>query len=255
MAEEGRMDMRQSDAALPVIGLTCDVEVGSGKIFLRDAYVDAVVAAGGVPLLLAPSVGLVDDYLALCAGFIFTGGDDPLMEEFGEATHPKATPVARSRQEFEIALLAALGVARCKPVLGICLGMQMMALTRGGELAQYLPESLATHELHWGKKEHGIRGRIGEGNVLSHHKQAMVTAGAGFEVIGRSVEDDVIEAIEDSSWGPFCVGVQWHPEQSGAGDLGAGLLRRLVLAAAGLVSCGCSGVARSSNTGQEGSVD
>ena len=71
-------------------------------------------------MMLPPKAELVDEYLELCAGFIFTGGDDPLMEDFGVATHAKATPVTRVRQDFEVALLAALAVRRSKPLLGIC---------------------------------------------------------------------------------------------------------------------------------------
>ena len=55
-----------------------------------------------------------------------------------------------------------------RPFLGICLGMQMMCLLRGGVLDQYLPEALATHDMHWGKKMHAIAGPIGSGEVLSN---------------------------------------------------------------------------------------
>ncbi len=226
------MAMSAVNGKRPLIGLTCDVDQADGRYFLRPPYVEAVLRAGGMPMLLPPCVDLVNEFAGRCDGFVFTGGDDPLMEDFGGVTHEKATPVARVRQDFEVALLDALETKRDKPILGICLGMQMMALVRGGELAQYLPESLETHALHWGKKRHGIVGVVGEGEILSHHKQALTNAGVGFEVVGVAADDGVIEAIEDVNWGSMCLGVQWHPERSGRGVLGDGVMARLVGAAA-----------------------
>ena len=222
----------------PVIGLSCDLEVGDdgGKLFLRRGYVDAVVGAGGVPVLMSHEVGCVEDYLGICDGFILTGGDDPVMEEFGVETHEKATRVAEGRQRFERALLEGIFAGKRWPVLGICLGMQMMALVRGGMIDQYLPETIATADLHWGKKLHGVMGEVcggnGVGEVLSHHKQAVVDCGCGMEVVGR-IEDGVIEAIADVDYPVMCLGVQWHPERSGDGALGMGLFRQLVDAAGG----------------------
>ena len=112
----------------------------------------------------------------------------------------------------------------------------MMALVRGGMIDQYLPESLATADLHWGKKLHGITGEVCGGSegceVLSHHKQAVVDCGEGMVVVGRS-EDGVIEAIADEDFPMMCLGVQWHPERSGDGGLGMGLFERLVREASG----------------------
>ena len=67
---------------------------------------------------------------------MFIGGDDPRTEPFGEPTHPKATPVEPERQAFETALLEELQRRPGAPVLGVCLGMQMMALHAGGKLNQ-----------------------------------------------------------------------------------------------------------------------
>jgi len=236
---------RRGSARPIVIGLTCDSEPresGSpgkttGHIFLRRGYAEAVVCAGGLPIILTQERERIRDYVDICDGFIFTGGDDPNMEAFGLETHPKATRVDLKRQEFEAALLRVLYEARAKPILGICLGMQMMCLLRGGVLDQYLPEALATHDMHWGKKMHAIAGPIGSGEVLSHHKQAIVEAGEGMTIVGRA-SDGVIEAVEDAAFGRMCIGVQWHPERSGDGDLGIGLIRRLVEGARGTRNAG-----------------
>ncbi len=218
-----------TNSSQPIIGLTCDKEQGTNRVFLRQPYVDAVVQAGGVPMMLPLCSESIPHYLTLCDGFILTGGDDPIMESFGEATHPQATPVHPDRQTFEIEFLNALNQTRTHPLLGICLGMQMMALMRGGVLDQYLPDSIESAADHWGKKEHAIQGRMGKGTVLSHHKQAIVDPG-DFGVTA-SAPDGVIEAIEDLAYGPWCVGVQWHPERTADDHLGKGLFRQLVSAA------------------------
>ena len=90
----------------PLIGLTPDFV--EGRIALRPTYLEAVRAAGGVPVVLSGAVADVPAVLQRCDGLIFTGGDDPIMEAFGGQTHPAATRVDPLRQEFELALLAAL---------------------------------------------------------------------------------------------------------------------------------------------------
>lgn len=220
-AWDGPENMKQ---ARPIIGITVDVV--DGRCAVSRAYADMVIRAGGAtPILLAPDIRLVDSYLALCDGFVFTGGDDPRMEPFGVATHPEAKLVNDDRQAFETALLQRVGA---RPTLGVCLGMQLMALTSGGGLDQHLPDLLATHETHWGKRTHRVEGAIGNGEIQSHHRQAVNDPGS-LDVVA-SAPDGVIEAIRDSSR-PFFVGVQWHPERSGDGPLGAGLFAELVRAA------------------------
>jgi len=176
----------------------------------------------------------LEDHLRLCDAFVFTGGDDPKMEEFGVPTHPKATPMDPRRQAYEVGLLRALQTKRPDvPVLGICLGMQLMSLVAGGSLEQHLPEVLATHGDHYGQeheviaKSHALRdiGLELSGRVASHHRQAVREAGP-LEVVARS-HDGVIEAVRDGrrAW---CVGVQWHPERTSATGPGQRVFDRLV---------------------------
>lgn len=206
----------------PVIGITPDVN--EDRVFLTHGYAEAVNRAGGVALILPPLVEQVEACLALCDGFVLSGGDDPWMEPFGVATHPKAKPVNLVRQEFETALLRRL---ENRPALGICLGMQLMALVSGGSLNQHLPDNVATHADHWGKKPHPVSGSLGSGSPLSNHRQAVEDPGR-LEVIATA-PDGVIEAVRDPSK-PFHLGVQWHPERSGEGPLGDGLFLQLIAA-------------------------
>lgn len=214
----------------PLIGLTADAD--SERYFSRRPYADAIAVAGGVPIVLPHCPELAAEYVARCDGILLTGGDDPRMESFGSTTHPKATPVEPSRQAFELALLAALDARPSRAALGICLGMQYMALHAGGSLDQHLPETLPTHAAHWGRVTHPVevdlgRGRV-QGTVLSHHRQAVRDAGR-LVVAGRA-PDGVIECVRDPSR-PFYLGVQWHPERTPDPTMGIDLLRALVAAA------------------------
>lgn len=215
----------------PVIGITMDVveDAGRIKVDCSLAYAECVAAAGGVPVMLPPVASLVREHVAMCDGFVLTGGDDPKMEPFGVATHAMAKVIHPRRQEYEVALLAAL-----KPdvaVLGVCLGMQLMSLHAGGTLNQHLPDSLATHARHK-KAEHEIV-RAGDsalhlparGMAWSNHRQAVESAGA-MVVVARS-DDGVVEAVAHPKR-KFWVGVQWHPERTAAKELGANVFESLV---------------------------
>jgi putative glutamine amidotransferase len=211
----------------PLIGITMDMD--GERCFIRPGYALAVERAGGVPVLLPPAVNLVEEYVARCDGFIFSGGDDPIMEQWGIATHPKATKVHPERQAFEVALLHALEMKQEKPILGVCLGMQLMSLHAGGSLEQHLPDlGNGAAEAHWGRKEHAVAGDVGRGRVLSHHRQAITNSGR-LRVCGRA-PDGLIEAVQDDAR-PFYLGVQWHPERTDDENLGVGLFRRLIEAA------------------------
>jgi len=239
---------------LPVIvGVTCHAprpaQGERRRVNLRRSVIDAVVRAGGVPVLLTPVASQAAAHAAMCDAFVFTGGDDPRTEGFdpGTPTHPRATVMDQDRQAHEVALLRLLrDEAPRKPVLGICLGMQLMALVAGGELNQCLEDDTPTHPDHAparekpeGDRTHTIAVEpdhplIVPGEVNSWHRQAVRTPGS-MRVIARA-HDGVIEAIDDPSRA-FYLGVQWHPErfddvgleQSGA--LADGLFSAVVHAA------------------------
>jgi putative glutamine amidotransferase len=135
-----------------------------------------------------------------------------------------------------------------KPVLGICLGMQEMALHKGGRLTQHMPDVMGEDRAkgHAADALHEVRavgasaalggvalgtagGASANQRVASWHHQAVNDPGA-LTVVATS-DDGVIEAVEDPTR-PFYLGVQWHPERSpnapGADDLADGLFRKLV---------------------------
>lgn len=207
----------------PIIGITSDAT--EEKYQVSRSYSTMIANTGGIPVILPCFVLGVENYIQGCDGFVFTGGDDPIMERWGIETHTKARKIDPERQEFELALLEALDHDPAKPVLGVCLGMQLMGLHAGGKLDQYLPETLDTAAAHWGKKHHGISGELGRGEVESHHRQALTDPGK-LSVVATA-PDGVIEAIRGEDR-PFYLGVQWHPERSSDVTLGFELFEQLV---------------------------
>ncbi|MFM9956466.1 MAG: gamma-glutamyl-gamma-aminobutyrate hydrolase family protein [Phycisphaerales bacterium] len=241
----------------PFVAITCSVDDKDARV--RRAYVDAVVRCGGLPVVLgvpAMTVGQPDvdeiarGYVDAFDAFLFTGGDDPRTERYGVPTHPLAKLVAPERQRFEEALLRALDARRETAVLGVCLGMQMMALHAGGELNQHLPDDTATHADHAGDNVHavvptmGAEATAGAGEakggglrlpsqgapVASWHHQAVRSPGR-LRIAARA-HDGVIEAVEDVTR-KFYVGVQWHPERTSEAAAGDDVIRALVEAARG----------------------
>lgn len=216
----------------PIVGITPDVIDRNGAVSCRvaRAYAACVERAGGVPVVLSPSPSLVETYADRLDAAVFTGGDDPIMEEFGVPTHAEAVRVHPQRQSFEIALMRTLR-ERDTPTLGVCLGMQYMGLLVGGALDQHMPETTPTAARHW-EAVHPVQARpgwpFGDGTVHSKHRQAITDPGP-LAVLARA-DDGVIEAIGDPS-ARFWIGVQWHPERTGHADLGQALFAALVRAA------------------------
>jgi putative glutamine amidotransferase len=252
--------MAMASDSRPIIGITPDVaepKPGSVRAECSLAYCRAVAEAGGMPVILPPVVTLIPAQLELCRGFVLTGGDDPRMEVFGDATHAAAKPMHAARQEYEVALLRALEARNAKPVLGVCLGMQLMALCAGGKLNQHMPDDVATASDHAANARHSVRATVADGaiagifgveegstalergakkgsggEVVSHHRQAV--SDPGRLRVAACAADGVIEAIDDPSR-RFYVGVQWHPERTPDEALGAAVFRALVEAARGTV--------------------
>ncbi len=197
---------------------------------LSERYAQPVERAGGRPVVLPyrPGTGFVDDALALADGLLFSGGDDFATEELGLGpTHPQASPVPAAKQRLDLELARAV-LERGIPVLGVCYGMQLLALESGGQLHYDIPtdhqrpgehrlaETDGRHPLDWNLNSQ-LAGLLGEsaGPVNSLHHQAVADPGRG-GVVCASADDGIIEAIEFPDRG-FCVGVQWHPEKlSGA---------------------------------------
>ena len=217
------MGMDTPPPPTPLIGITPDCPLE--RIQVRSTYLDAVRASGGLPVVLSGCLQDVPAIIQHLDGLVLTGGDDPIMEPFGVPTHPKACRIDAGRQEFELALLEAVANRPDLPVLGVCLGMQLMGLHAGGQLDQHLPDTLATAADHADGRTHSVEGPLGSGRVWSRHRQAMTDPGS-LEVVARA-GDGVIEAIA-STQRPMYLGVQWHPERTDDREMGMGLFHRLI---------------------------
>ena len=217
----------------PLIGITADIatdDQGRVRHQVRATYVDAVVRAGGLPVILPACDTARAALLDRLDGVVVIGGDDIDVRPFGIPLHPEARVMHPQRQAAEFALLQALDARPAMPGLGICLGMQLMGVHRGCTLIQHLGDRLPEADRHRNDNRHPVTSELGNGPVASWHHQALADAGP-YEVIGRS-DDGVLEAIRDPAR-PFYVGVQWHPERTADPGLGDGVFRLLVQAARG----------------------
>ncbi len=219
-------------------GLVAQGEPPRTELALGERYLEAVRAAGGLPVILAPiRTGQADLLLERLDGICLSGGPDLHPHHYGAAEDPELGPTEPELDRFELAL-ARRAVARGTPVLAICRGMQVLNVARGGTLHQHLPDhrqALAggetTHlvELAPGSRlERLMHTRTPE--VNSFHHQAIATLGRGLRVVGRA-QDGTIEAVEGTS-GAFTFGVQWHAEYLTARADQRALFEGLVAAAA-----------------------
>ena len=211
----------------PRIGLTLDLDEQACRYQLPRAYADAVLAAGGLPVPIPYGDGAVAGaYLALCDGLVVTGGAfDVPPERYGASRSAACGPAKVERTDFEWALCEAALAGRI-PLLGVCGGMQLVNVVRGGTLVQDLPAGTGlSHEQPEPKDRPWHAVEIVPGTLLaslvggqplpanSTHHQAVDRPGAGVLVSGRA-PDGVVEAIELPD-APFALGVQWHPEAVG----------------------------------------
>ena len=237
-----------STAGRPVIGLTTyrqqaqtgvwDVEAA----ILPAVYLNAVTVAGGIPVLLPPQAvtpEIADQVLDRIDGLIVTGGRDVDPARYGQEPHAATDAPQEQRDAWEDALLEA-AIRREVPFLGICRGLQVLNVRRGGTLIQHLPDVVGHTRYNAGggrftvntvhvDEDSELGGLLGRDRlaVKSYHHQAIDELGDGLRVTARS-EDGVVQAVELDGV-PFGVGVQWHPEEDAAED--AHLFEGLVAAA------------------------
>jgi len=228
----------------PLIGLTAYSEPASWgpwthvtASLLPAGYAAAIYAAGGQPLLVPPYEGLgpddADELVARLDALVLTGGVDVDPRCYGADRHPSVQASRPDRDRTELALVEA-GRARDLPMLGVCRGMQVMAVAAGGRLDQHLPDTLG-HDGHLAVPgafgTHPVTtvdgsvvaGVVGERvDVASYHHQA-VASHPGYLATAHA-PDGTVEAMEDRSR-RFCLAVQWHPEIGDDSGLFAALVR------------------------------
>ncbi len=211
----------------PVIGLTAYTEPAQWAAWHTDAtllhswYPEAVIRSGGIPVLLPPQEDAAAALVSRIDALVLTGGPDISATMYGQDPHPENDTPRHLRDEFEVALYRQARAAGT-PILGVCRGLQIMAVAEGGYLTQHLPEVTdLAHRVRLGSfTEHMatftpgslLQRLLGDEMIVnSSHHQAVVDPGR-LTVTGRAA-DGTIEACEAP--GEFTLGVQWHPEHGG----------------------------------------
>ena len=237
-------------ASRPLVGLTTSVTFGSSpeRAYVNAAYVRAVQAAGGAPVLLPPHL----DEATRAAlwtrldALVLSGGGDVDPARFGEPPHAKVYEVSPERDELELGFTRRAlddGV----PLLAICRGIQVLNIALGGTLHQDIPsepgsaidhsQKAPRHQPTHRVKVMGEGTRLGsvvgatELEVNSFHHQAIKRLGAGLREVAWA-EDGIIEGVEMDGADSFVLGVQWHPEDLIERDAAARALFAAVVDAA-----------------------
>ena len=205
----------------PVIGITANYVERDAR--LADRYYLSVVEAGGTPLLIPPVADrdVIASTLEHIDGLLLTGGADINPLWTGEEPVAELSNINSTRDLPEL-LATRLAYNRQIPILGICRGIQTLAVALDGKVRQHVaseikhsqdaPREELTHSVTIGDGTtlRGIFGGAGRMFVNSIHHQAVAAPGRRFRVSARAA-DGVIEAIESNEYKPV-IGVQWHPE-------------------------------------------
>ncbi len=212
----------------PIIGVNCDYEE-KGKqpySFAYRAYCEAVIEAGGIPLLLPVIKDRNDVELLLYRidGLLLTGGNDVPPQRYGEKKHASTVCVHPDKDISDVAFVET-AIRMEKPILAICYGAQLVNIVLGGSLIQDIPSEVKAPVIH--KDPHNERythtvtikkGTLLSGIIGADHIEANSTHHQAIKGLGKHLKeaahtgDGIIEAIEWREY-PFLVGVQWHPER------------------------------------------
>ena len=228
----------------PLIGITTYYQEAAWGVWKGPAalipgtYVEAVAAAGGIPVLLPP-VGTGVHVLDRLDGLITAGGTDVDPAQYGHEPH-RLTISQPQRDAHDLALTKA-ALKRRLPLLAICRGAQVLNVALGGTLIQHLPD--VQPEANY-QPAPGVFGSVQfsttPGSIIAsllgnkatapcYHHQGIAELGHGLQVTAVAPEG-TIEAVEMPDGAGWVLGVQFHPEQN-PGDLR--LFRGFIAAAAG----------------------
>lgn len=212
---------------IPLIGVTSSLDEEKQVFSVPQAYIQAIVQAGGLPFVLPYSENRerLLPLFSLCDGLLLTGGDDLDPVFFNQEPHPKLGPISPLRDASELAL-CRLALAHGVPVFGICRGMQVLGVASGGAMIQDIPSQTKSQIRHRQtppyhlpahfvqvEPETRLASILGTNRIRvnSMHHQAMETLGEGCLATAHAA-DGIIEALEYPEH-PFALGVQWHPER------------------------------------------
>jgi putative glutamine amidotransferase len=220
---------------MTIIGITTRTTpvppAGLLSVMVQQAYTNAILEAGGVPILIPSEIpeSRWKDLLGRLDGILFTGGSDIATERFNGIPHPAVYGVDDARDALELGL-ACLAAEEGKPFLGICRGIQVVNVALGGTLYTHIPDQHPNALPHEYPGEDGILARTAlmhtvrieagshlskivaqaELNVNSLHHQGIKEIASMLKAVAFA-PDGLVEAVEIPEH-PFAVAVQWHPE-------------------------------------------
>lgn len=236
--------MAEHSARRPLIGVTAGTAAmmsgawaGHEAVVLTEHYIAAIRAAGARPVILAPQDGWSDEEVAELDGIVLTGGTDLDPALHGGAPRPTDAAPQRERDAFELGLYRAARRAGV-PVLGVCRGLQLVAVAEGASLHQHLPEDVPLHPLT-GERITEVEVEIDaasdialalgtRASVPAYHHQGVADCPAGFRVVARHASGLAL-ALEAEDGSPV-IAVQWHPELTAAEEEGRGIVAAFVAA-------------------------
>ncbi|UYG16707.1 gamma-glutamyl-gamma-aminobutyrate hydrolase family protein [Brachybacterium huguangmaarense] len=238
--------MAEHSARRPLIGVTAGTTrlmsgawEGHEAVVLTEHYVAALRAAGARPVILAPQDPWTDEEIAELDGLVLTGGTDLDPALYGASALPSDFAPDRDRDAFEVAAYHAARRAGI-PVLGICRGLQLIAVAEGGTLHQHLAEDLPRHPASAARVTEvevaidaasDVALAVGTvATVPAYHHQGVADCGEGLRVVARHASGLAL-ALEARDGSPV-VAVQWHPELTAAEAAGEGIVSAFVATAA-----------------------
>ncbi|MBS1793943.1 MAG: gamma-glutamyl-gamma-aminobutyrate hydrolase family protein [Acidobacteria bacterium] len=236
-------------ARKPVIGISMRLELETDRFYLGRDYSEALESLGAIPLhfSLIPNPQYLSEIVRRTDGILLPGSDtdvDPWL--FGEEPRPNLKKIVPEKEATDLLVLEEAERMK-KNVLGICFGMQILNVYRGGTLYQDIEsdiENCLKHEQGrpLARESHSIRllenslvSKIaGDGfdklRVNSHHHQSVKAVGSHLRPTAWA-KDGVVECIEDTREDRFVLGVQWHPELSWKWDrLSRGIFEHFIAA-------------------------
>jgi putative glutamine amidotransferase len=220
----------------PIIGITMRLELETDRFYLGRDYSEALESLGAIPyhISLIPNESYLSEVLKTVDGILLPGSDtdvDPLI--WGEEPRPNLKKIIPEKENTDLMILNEVEKLK-KPLLGICFGMQILNVSRGGTLFQDIeteiencvkheqgrPLARNSHTIEFkedGKISRLITNGVREIRVNSHHHQAVKIVGENLKATAWA-KDGVVECIEDTRDDRFVLGVQWHPELSWKSD-------------------------------------
>ena len=212
----------------PIIGITANYEGIDAT--LRHAYYDQIVEAGGTPVIIPPVAdkNVIVSTLDHIDALLLTGGGDYNPLWAGEEPAKGLHNINATRDLPEL-LITRLAYNRQIPMLGICRGMQTLAMALGGHVKQDVSSDIK-HSQDADRGEATHRVSIEDDSTLAYiykqattlcvnsfHHQVVDDAGQRFRITAKA-PDGVAEAMESTEHKPI-MGVQWHPEWLGGDGL------------------------------------